>query len=131
MDLNPTQLRSVVGAANVGGVIVVGLVPRSSSEKGRQPTGEKETGESRRRESRRQIDGEIAGVMIFHGPGQALNSSKEQREAGYNQFLDEVDEETRKWWLEYVRATLRSSTMADLSTAVEPPSRSHLHLRVR
>lgn len=103
MDLNPTQLRSVVGAANVGGVIVVGLVPHSPSKRSGHPREEKEgTGGLMCRESGRQIEGEIAGVMIFHGPGQSLNSSKEQREAGYNQFLEEVDEETRRWWLEYV-----------------------------
>ncbi|TEB24453.1 hypothetical protein FA13DRAFT_1714625 [Coprinellus micaceus] len=102
MDLNPTQLRSVVGAANVGGVIVVGLVPHSPSKRSGHPREEEEgTGGLMCRESGRQIEGEIAGVMIFHGPGQSLNSSKEQCEAGYNQFLEEVDEETRRWWLEY------------------------------
>lgn len=48
-------------------------------------------------------EGEIAGCLIAFGPGQSLNSTEEQRVAGWNPFIEKVDEYTKGWWEDYVR----------------------------
>lgn len=106
MNLNPVQLRSVVGAANVGGVIIVGNVPQTATGRPKGTESGTSSGASTpgRNGKKSQADGEIAGAMIFHAPGQYLNSSEEQKREGYYEFMERVDEETRKWWLDYVSA---------------------------
>jgi hypothetical protein len=87
-SLSPIQLRATVAAANIGGTIHVATLP--SSEAGEED--------------------KIVGVAVWFAPGQSLNSTVEQRSAGWDAFMDVVDDETRRWWLEYVCITCAAYT---------------------
>ncbi|KAJ2912913.1 hypothetical protein MD484_g7497, partial [Candolleomyces efflorescens] len=46
-------------------------------------------------------DGEIVGVAIWFGPGQSLNSTEQQRAAGWNEFMRIAPDDLRSWWVDY------------------------------
>ncbi|KAF5334641.1 hypothetical protein D9611_011957 [Ephemerocybe angulata] len=76
--LNELQLRACVGAASIGGTIHVAVLPH---EEGKED--------------------EIVGAAVWFAPGQVINSTAEQRAAGWDQFLQAGSEGLRKWWNDY------------------------------
>lgn len=79
-SLIPLQFRSTIAAANEGGTIILGTTKNDAGQD------------------------ELAGALVAFGPGQTLNSTEEQRVAGWNPFIEKVDEYTKKWWYDYVRS---------------------------
>ncbi|KAK1216640.1 hypothetical protein PQX77_020760 [Marasmius sp. AFHP31] len=43
----------------------------------------------------------IVGVGLFFGPGQASLVTEHQKDQGFNQLMQRVNEDTRKWFTEY------------------------------
>ncbi|KAF6752448.1 hypothetical protein DFP72DRAFT_815187, partial [Ephemerocybe angulata] len=77
--LNHLHLRASVGAAAVGGTVHVAVLPKSAGPE----------------------EDIIVGAAIWFAPGQCLNSTYQQREAGWNQFMDAGSDGMRRWWTEY------------------------------
>ncbi|KAF9460511.1 hypothetical protein BDZ94DRAFT_1197671 [Collybia nuda] len=56
---------------------------------------------------------DIIGASIWFGPGQGSLMTKEQRAAGWDQFLETAPEELQQWWLDYFIPLM--AQMSDLS----------------
>ncbi|KAJ7437814.1 hypothetical protein B0H11DRAFT_1935662 [Mycena galericulata] len=54
----------------------------------------------------------IVGVGLWFGPGQKFLSSAEQRNAGWNQTMEVLDDSCRKWW-DNVRNLVFSSIISE------------------
>lgn len=50
----------------------------------------------------------ILAAGLWFGPGTTMMKTEEQRAAGYNQFLDMLDETTRHWWTFEYREALKA-----------------------
>ncbi|TEB29744.1 hypothetical protein FA13DRAFT_1793046 [Coprinellus micaceus] len=88
LSLQPLQIRSTVEAAAIAGIVHIAYAPSLSQDADNQKDGTTNPGQ-------------LVGVALSFGPGQALNATMEQRAAGWDAFLGVIPESLRSWWDDY------------------------------
>ncbi|KIM90552.1 hypothetical protein PILCRDRAFT_187461 [Piloderma croceum F 1598] len=46
--------------------------------------------------------GDVLGVAVWFGPGQMFLDSEGQRQAGWNQLMEKLDQKTQEWWTYFI-----------------------------
>ena len=90
LSLQPLQIRSTVAAAAIGGIVHIAY----ASPLGQGSGNPKDDAAN---------PGQLVGVALSFGPGQALSATVEQKAAGWDVFVAAIPESLRRWWVEYVR----------------------------
>ncbi|KAJ2926376.1 hypothetical protein H1R20_g10709, partial [Candolleomyces eurysporus] len=77
-------------------------------------------------------DGEIVGAALWFKPGQSMNSTEEQRAAGWDEFMSISPDDLKSWWLDYFIPLMSKHSKEAFGTGkngeVYPLEAWHLHL---
>ncbi|PPQ64457.1 hypothetical protein CVT24_008467 [Panaeolus cyanescens] len=70
---------------------------------------------------------DIVGVAIWYPPGTSGFASEEERDAGWNQFLDVIPSSLKDWWLKYFIPKMQELSINSLGAGYQHNS-WHLHI---